>query len=65
MEIIVNGKTREVDIKGKIRGRELFKKLGLNEEEYLLIVDGKLLPLEEYVKDSDKKVEIIPVISGG
>lgn len=65
MEIIVNDQKREVEIKGKIRGRELFKKLGLNEEEYLLIVDGKLTPLEEYISEYNKKIEIIPVISGG
>ncbi len=65
MEIIVNDQKREVEIKGKIRGRELFKKLGLNEEEYLLIVDGKLTPLEEYITEYNKKIEIIPVISGG
>ena len=64
IEVLINGKKKEIEIHGKIRGKELFKKLGLNGEEYLLIVNGKLSPLETPIEDGSK-VEILPVISGG
>ncbi len=64
IEVVLDGKKRDIEVKGQIRGRELFKKLNLNEEEYLLVVNGRLTPLEEQIHDKSK-VEILPVISGG
>ncbi len=64
IEVIFNGNKKQIEINGVIRGRDLFRKLNINEEEYLLIVNGKLTPLEENIKDGSK-VEILPVISGG
>ena len=64
IEVTVNGKKHEIEVKGKIRGRDIFRILNLNEEEYLLIVDGKLTPVEETIK-TGSKIELLPVISGG
>lgn len=64
IEIIVNGEKQKIDVKGKIRGKDIFKILNLNQEEFLLIVDGKLTPLEAIIK-SESKIELLPVISGG
>ena len=64
IEVIVNGKKQEIETKVKIRGKDIFKILNLNEEEYLLIVNGKLTPIEETIENGSK-VELMPVISGG
>jgi len=55
---------REYEFEGRLRGRDIIRKLGLNTEAVLVIVEGKLVSLEDYI-DSDKEVEIIKVISGG
>ncbi len=64
IEVIVNGKKHKIETKGKIKGKDIFKMLNLNEEEYLLIVNGRLTPIEEPIKNSSK-IELLPVISGG
>lgn len=64
VEVIFNDKTYNIEVEGKIRGKDILDKLGLNYEEYLLIVNGKLTPVKEEIKDKSK-VEILPVISGG
>jgi len=55
---------REYEFEGRFRGRDIIRKLGLNTEAVLVIVEGKLVSLEDYI-DSDKEVEIVKVISGG
>jgi len=55
---------REYKFEGRLRGRDIIRKLGLNTEAVLVIVEGKLVSLEDYI-DSDKEVEIVKVISGG
>lgn len=46
-----------------LTGRELLKRLGLTEEEALLVSGGKLLPLDEELPREE--VKVIPVLSGG
>ncbi len=46
-----------------LTGRELLKRLGLTEEEALLVSGGKLLPLNEELPREG--VKVIPVLSGG
>jgi len=46
-----------------LTGRELLKRLGLTEEEALLVSEGKLLPLDEELPREE--VKVIPVLSGG
>ncbi len=64
IEVFYNGKKYDIEVKGNIRGKDIFKKFRLNEEEHLLIVNGKLMPLKDRIKDKSK-VEILTVISGG
>uniref|UniRef100_A0A7C4VSU2 Thiamine biosynthesis protein ThiS n=1 Tax=Fervidobacterium thailandense TaxID=1008305 RepID=A0A7C4VSU2_9BACT len=47
-----------------MRGYELLKKLGLNPEEHLIIVDGELYT-EDRVIRKDKEVLIVKVTSSG
>lgn len=62
MKVKYDGKIYEFE--GKFKGRDIIRKLGLNTEAVLVIVDGKLVSLEDYI-DEDKEVEIVKVISGG
>jgi len=62
MKVKYNG--RKYEFEGRLRGRDIIRKLGLNTEAVLMIVEGKLVSLEDYI-DGDKEVEIIKVISGG
>ncbi len=54
---------KKYQFEGKIRGIEILKTLGLNEEAYILVKDDELCPIDEHLEDCE--VEIIPVISGG
>lgn len=47
-----------------MRGYELLKKLGLNPEEHLIIVDGELYTEDRVIK-KDKEVLIVKVTSSG
>jgi sulfur carrier protein len=47
-----------------MRGYDLLKKLGLNPEEHLLIVDGELYTEDRVIK-KDKEVKIVKVTSSG
>lgn len=47
-----------------MRGYELLKKLGLNPEEHLIIVDGELYTEDRVIK-KDKEVQIVKVTSSG
>jgi sulfur carrier protein len=45
-----------------MRGYDLLKKLGLNPEEHLIIVDGELYTEDRVIK-KDKEVKIVKVTS--
>lgn len=47
-----------------LRGYELLKRLGLNPEEHLIIVDGELYTEDRVIK-KDKEVKIVKVTSSG
>ncbi|ANE42281.1 sulfur transfer protein involved in thiamine biosynthesis [Fervidobacterium ngatamarikiense] len=47
-----------------MRGYDLLKKLGLNPEEHLIIVDGELYTEDRVIK-KDKEVKIVKVTSSG
>lgn len=48
---------------GKLTGLEVIKRLGLKEEEVLLLKDGKLIPPDVPLEEGE--IKVIPVISGG
>jgi len=47
-----------------MRGYDLLKKLGLNPEEHLIIVDGELYTEDRVIK-KDREVKIVKVTSSG
>ncbi|HOJ93818.1 MAG TPA: hypothetical protein PK390_01140 [Fervidobacterium nodosum] len=46
------------------RGYELLKRLNLNKEEHLIVVDGELYTEDRVIK-KDKEVKIVKVTSSG
>ncbi|MEJ5257538.1 MAG: hypothetical protein WHS64_04730 [Fervidobacterium sp.] len=62
MKVFYEYQTFEFD--ESLRGYELLKKLGLNPEEHLIIVDGELYT-EDRVIRKDKEVKIVKVTSSG
>ena len=64
MKIHLSHPSRDIDIQGPKRVRDLFKELQLVPEAYLVIRNDDLVTEDEVLKDSDH-IEIRPVISGG
>ncbi len=64
MEIKFQDEIKTVDLKHKIKIKDLYKKLDLNPEEYLILKDGKLLTHDKYVSPEDS-LRIVKVVSGG
>ena len=65
MRVIINNQQeKEINIDGEITINELLKKLNLNRESVVVIVNGEIKVEEEKVKNSDE-VKIISAISGG
>ncbi len=64
MEVTFQGNIQNLDITHKIKVKDLYNKLGLNPEEYLVLKDGKLITHDKYL-DPEDKVRIVKVVSGG
>ncbi len=64
MKVQLSHPTREVEVKGPKRVRELLRDLDLVQEAHLVIRGDDLMTEDEMLTDSDL-VEIRPVISGG
>ncbi len=62
MVLVVHG-DKKIQLEGKLTGYQILKKLGLKEEEVLLVKDGRLFPLDEEITEGE--IRVIPVISGG
>lgn len=62
MKVFYEYQTFEFD--ESLRGYELLKKLGLNPEEHLIIVEDELYT-EDRVIRKDKEVKIVKVTSSG
>lgn len=60
---VANGTVKEISL-DKISIRRLFKMLNLLLEEYIVIVNGRIVTEDYIVKDGDEIV-LYPVVSGG
>ena len=64
MRVLLRNPKRYVDIDGALRVEVLLRRVGLDREAHLVIVDGELVPGDALIP-ADAQVEIRPVISGG
>ncbi len=64
MKVILRNPRREVELEGVRRVAEVFRRLELVPESYLVIKSGELVTSDEPVSDEDV-LELRPVISGG
>jgi sulfur carrier protein len=64
MKVILRNPRREVELEGVRRVAEVFRRLELVPESYLVIKSGELVTSDESVSDGDV-LELRPVISGG
>jgi sulfur carrier protein len=64
MKVILRNQSREVEMPGRRRVRELLAELGVLPETVLVIRGRELLTADEVVREEDV-VELRPVISGG
>ena len=64
MKVILRNPRREVELEGVKRVGEVFRRLELVPESYLVIRSGELVTSDELVSDDDV-LELRPVISGG
>ena len=64
MKVILRNPRREVELAGVKRVGEVFRRLELVPESYLVIRSGELVTSDELLADDDV-LELRPVISGG
>lgn len=59
----VGREKKEVEVHEAETFEDLLLSLNLNPEEYIVIVDGKPVPIEERIKEGE--IKILKVVSGG
>lgn len=64
MKVLLRNPRREVEFDGGLRVDTLLRRLDIDRETVLVIIDGTLVPGDAWVP-ADAVVEIRPVISGG
>lgn len=63
VEVVRKGSQR-VKVRKGARVEDIVKLLGLNTEEYVAVLDGRVVPDDELVVEPSK-LKLIPVVSGG
>ena len=64
MKVVLRNPRRELELEGVRRVADLFKRLELVSESFLVIREGQLLTTDDTVASEDV-IELRPVISGG
>jgi sulfur carrier protein len=64
MKVQLRNPRREIDMPGPLRVDIILKRLDIERETVLVIIDGTLVPGDALVPDA-ATVEVRPVISGG
>lgn len=64
MKVLLRNPRREVEVAGPLAVDVILRRLGIDRETVLVIIDGTLVPGDAMVPD-DAVVEVRPVISGG
>lgn len=64
MKLILGNKEKEVEVEGEEKIEEVLKKQEINPLTVVVKKNGKITPLRDKVKDSDK-LEVITAVSQG
>lgn len=64
MKVLLRNPRREVEVAGPLAVDVILRRLGIDRETVLVIIDGTLVPGDAMVAN-DAVVEVRPVISGG
>jgi sulfur carrier protein len=64
MKVQLRNPRRDVDMPGPLRVDVILRRLDIERETVLVIIDGTLVPGDALVPD-DATIEVRPVISGG
>lgn len=64
MKVLLRNPRREIEVAGPLAVDVILRRLGIDRETVLVIIDGTLVPGDALVAD-DAVVEVRPVISGG
>ena len=64
MKVLLRNPRREVEVAGPLAVDVILRRLGIDRETVLVIIDGTLVPGDAMVPN-DAVVEVRPVISGG
>ena len=64
MKVLLRNPRREVEFDGPLQVDVILRRLAIDRETVLVIIDGTLVPGDALVA-SDALVEVRPVISGG
>jgi thiamine biosynthesis protein ThiS len=62
--MLINYRDKQLEIKAGATARDSLKKLGINSESVLIVVNGKLVTDDVILKDDDQ-VKLVAVVSGG
>ncbi len=57
-------RNKKFEVKGNITARDALKKIGVEPESVLVVVNGKLTTDDAVLRDGDK-VKLVAVVSGG
>ena len=64
VKVLLNGKERVVEVNEGASIEDVMESLGINSEEYLAVVNGKVVPDNMKVKDG-MVIKLIRVVTGG
>lgn len=64
MKVTLRNPRRQIDVPGPLGVQALLRRLEINRESVLVIVDGTLVTADATIADG-AEVEVRPVISGG
>ncbi|MBC7109546.1 MAG: MoaD/ThiS family protein [Archaeoglobi archaeon] len=63
IEVSIGKERREVEVNEEDSFEDLLISLNLNPEEYIVLVNGKPVPVEEKIREGE--IKILKVVSGG
>lgn len=63
IKVKIIGENREYEFEGPITPLDIFAKLKLNPDEWIVVLNGKVIPDDLLIKEGN--ILLLPVVSGG